>query len=202
MIVSASGRAFIAQFEGCVLHTYLDTAGVPTIGIGCTGPEAWPGRVITQGEADKMFAERLAKEFEPGVNAAIGDAPTTQPQFDAMASLAFNIGVGGFARSSICSQHKAGNYTAAADRFSLYIMSAGRVLEPLRNRRLMEEKLYLSELPKSSTPSRPVTMVPTYTRVDCAREMQKALKALGLYTDVVDGIWGDNSKAAYDAFLS
>lgn len=66
------------------------------------------------------------------------------------------------------------------------------IIDALR-RRAEEEKM--------DSAQRPVTMVPTYTRVDCAREMQKALKALGLYNDTIDGDWGTNSRAAYIKFL-
>jgi lysozyme len=186
MHVSAAGIALIKKWEGCVLQTYRCPAGVLTIGYGCTGPEARPGRTITQAEAERLLAGRLAHEFVPGVSAAIGDAPTTQAQFDAMVSLAFNIGVGkpggkgGFVNSSICRLHRERNYLGAADAFGLYVMSGGRYLEPLHRRRLEEEKLYLSDLPQATPSPQQTRTSPQYTRTDCARDMQKAVVSRGV----------------------
>ena len=197
MKVSATGRALIEKFEGCVLHAYQDVVGVWTIGYGHT-EGVYEGQVITQADADQMLSDDLDHEYGPGVQAAIGDAPTTQAQFDAMVSLAYNIGIGGFAGSTVCRQHRAGNYLAAADAFSLWNKAGGKILPPLARRRVEEEKLYLSDLPGAQ---RPVAMVPTYTHADCARDMQKALKTLGLYTDKIDGDWATNSRAAYIKFI-
>lgn len=201
MRVSEAGRRLIEQFEGCRLTTYRDVVGVLTIGYGCTGAEAWPGRTITQAEADAMLSTRLNMEFEPGVLAAIGDAPTTQAQFDAMVSLAFNIGIGAFHNSSVCRHHRDGDYMAAADSFQKWNMAGGRELEALTKRRLAEEKMYLSDLPSASRPwATPAATPAAYSRNQCARDMQTALSKLGLYTDKIDGDWGRRSRTAYNQF--
>jgi len=205
MHVSAVGLALIKRNEGCVLHAYPDpaTGGDPwTIGYGCTGPNIRPGLTITQAQAEQMLADRLAREFEPGVLAAIGNAPTTQAQFDAMVSLAFNIGIGAFRSSHVCSYHRAGNYTAAADAFASWNHAAGRVLPALTRRRLEEEKLYLSDLPvaRGIPETASENTPPSYTRADAARVMQGELAKLGLYHGLIDGIWGKASRTAYNLF--
>jgi lysozyme len=153
-----AGRALIERNEGCRLKAYRDVVGVLTIGYGITGPEVHEGMVITREQADRMLSDRLAREFEPAVNKLIGEAPTTQGQFDAMVSLAFNIGpgdwrrglrarhdAGGFEDSSVLREHLAGNHQAAANAFLLWNKAGGRVLPALTRRRHQERALYLSE---------------------------------------------------------
>ena len=159
MNTGPAGLALIRRFEGCVLTAYLDRLArtpVWTIGYGCTGPDVYEGLVITQAQAEHMLAARLAREFEPGVLEAIGDAPTTQAQFDAMVSLSWNIGVGrvddpetfrdesaGFKGSSIAAFHRSGNHARAADAFRRWIRAGGVVREGLVRRREAERRLYL-----------------------------------------------------------
>lgn len=220
MKVSDVGRALIDRNEGDELHAYPDpaTGGKPwTIGRGHTAG-VYPGMVITQAQSDKLFDDDLDTVYGPHVEKLLAGAPTTQAQFDAMVSLAYNIGegdwengridrhdAGGFEDSSILKHHLRGEYLAAADAFALWNKAGGRVMAPLTRRRLEEEKLYLSDLPAGlkgvTTPQKPVTMVPTFTRIDCAKAMQSALRDLGLYTDKIDGDWGPNSRMAYVKFL-
>lgn len=119
MNTSDFGRAMIAAFEGVRLETYRCPAGVLTIGVGVTGPEARPGRRITREEAFAMFRDFLAKEYEPGVWKLLKREPT-QGQFDAMVSLAFNIGLGAFARSSVLKFFNRGEHEQAAGAFALW----------------------------------------------------------------------------------
>jgi lysozyme len=101
---SAAGRAALVAREGCRLSAYRDSAGVPTIGVGHTGRAGPPpvalGMTITRNEAEAIFAADLAP-FEAAVLRAVA-APLTQNQFDALVSLAFNIGTRGFAVLCSC----------------------------------------------------------------------------------------------------
>ena len=120
---SAAGRAALIQREGCRLVTYLDSVGVPTIGIGHTGRSGPPavamGMSITQAEAEAIFATDLAP-FEAAVVRAV-TAPLTQNQFDACVSLAFNIGAAGFAGSTVVHKLNAGDVGGAADAFLMWV---------------------------------------------------------------------------------
>lgn len=145
MEMSFFGRNLIKRNEGCRLTAYRDVGNVLTIGWGHTGPDVYEGMTITQEQADQMLDERLDREFGAAVTKAIGDAPTTQDQFDAMVSLAYNIGVGGFRKSSVLRYHLRGAYIAAADCFRLWNKVAGRVNKGLVRRREEERALYLSK---------------------------------------------------------
>lgn len=149
----------VERFEGLArlipggkVEAYPDpgTDGVPwTIGIGSTTDE--DGAPIAQGtvwpveRARKRFAAHLA-EFGAGVDRLIAGKPTTAAQKAAMASLAYNIGLDAFGRSTVLKKHRAGDYSAAADAFALWNKAAGRVLPGLVRRRKAEADLYRSGL--------------------------------------------------------
>ena len=138
--------ALMHHFEACKLAAYRCPAGVWTIGWGDTGPHVVAGLRWTQVQADDAFQRRIEYEFAPAVARAIGDAPTTPAQFGAMVALAYNIGVRGFAGSSIARKHKAGDQAGAAASFALWNKSKGKVLAGLTRRRGAEAALYRGDL--------------------------------------------------------
>ena len=141
MKTSLAGVAAIRQREGCRLTAYRDVVGVWTIGVGHTGratpPAVTAGMTIIQAQADAMLAADLAP-FEAAINKAVA-RPMTQNQFDAMASLAFNIGAGGFLGSTVVRKFNAGDPAGAADAFLLWEKPAA-----LRARRIGERAQFLS----------------------------------------------------------
>lgn len=144
MKTSADGIAVMHAFEGCKLAAYPDpaTGGKPwTVGWGDTGPDVVRGLVITQQQADERFAARLAREFEPGVLAALKRTPT-QNQFDAMVSLAYNIGLKPFADSTLVRRFNAGEVAGAADAFLSWTLAGGKPMLGLKRRRTAERALF------------------------------------------------------------
>ncbi|HID8403868.1 TPA: lysozyme [Serratia marcescens] len=144
MKTSAKGREFIKGFEQLRLKAYPDpgTGGEPwTIGWGHT-KGVKPGGRITQEQAEAFFSEDLAV-FELTVNSAI-KRTMTQNQFDAMVSLAFNIGGPAFAGSTLVKKFNAGDAHEAADEFSKWRNSAGKVMPGLVKRRAAEREMFLS----------------------------------------------------------
>ena len=106
----------IAKHEGCRLKAYRDVVGVWTIGWGETrGVTA--GMVWTQEEADRAFCTALV-EFSEGVRKLCTN-PASDNELGAMTSLAYNIGLGGFAKSTVLRKHNAGDYQSAARAFAL-----------------------------------------------------------------------------------
>lgn len=100
--VSQRGLDLLKRFEGLRLTAYQDSGGVWTIGYGHTGPDVVRGRIITSTEAEALF-EADIRRFERGVENSLA-RHATQNQFDAMVSLAYNIGIHAF-RSSTLLQH-------------------------------------------------------------------------------------------------
>lgn len=137
--INAEGLALIKQFEGLRLQAYRCPADVPTIGYGSTGSHVRMGMTITEAEAERLLMEDLER-FEKAVADA---APSsTDNQFSAMISLAFNIGIGAFQKSTVLRKHKAGDHKGAADAFSMWVKAGGRTLPGLVRRRAAESALY------------------------------------------------------------
>jgi lysozyme len=142
--ISANGKALIKRFEGCKLRAYPDpaTGGDPwTIGWGTTGADIVPGLTWTQAQADARFADDLAR-FAAKVAALINGAPTTQGQFDALVSFAYNVGLGNLKGSTLLKSHKAGRWLSAKAEFSRWNKADGKVMPGLTTRRAAESALY------------------------------------------------------------
>jgi lysozyme len=143
MKINRAGLNLIKDFEGLRLIGYRCPAGIPTVGYGHTGPEVRVGRRITEEQANTYLINDVSR-FERGVTDAIGTAPTTENQFSAMVSLAYNIGLGAFGKSSVLRHHKAGHRHRAAASFLLWVKAAGKTLPGLVRRRNAERRMFLS----------------------------------------------------------
>lgn len=144
MNTSPNGIVVLHYFESCRLRAYPDpaTGGRPwTIGWGDTGPHVQAGMTISQAEADARFERRLADEFEPGVLEELTIAPT-QPQFDAMVCLAYNIGLGNFKSSTLVRMFNR-NEQGVEDQFLRWARANGKPMLGLKRRRTAERALYL-----------------------------------------------------------
>jgi lysozyme len=144
MKINDKGKALVKRFEGLRLEAYKCPANVWTVGYGSTGPHVKRDMVITPGEAERLLDKDLER-FEVGVEAMLCGADTSSDEFSAMVSLAFNIGLGAFATSTLVKRHKMGNHTGAANAFLSWKMAGGRVLAGLLRRREAERRLYLGE---------------------------------------------------------
>jgi lysozyme len=152
---SPAGLAFIREQEGVRLQPYEDSAGRLTIGVGhlLTPQELESGEIlagsqwvqwrngITEEQADQILAGDL-RATEDGVNLAIGNAQVTQNQFDALVSLAYNIGVNAFAHSTLCRLVVQGQMDEAAKAFSQWRYSGGNIVPGLVARREREAELF------------------------------------------------------------
>lgn len=144
---------FIKGFEQCRLKAYMPTPNDrPTIGWGSTGTDIKLGMVWTQAQADARFNRDLAM-FSAGVEHMLGGCPTTQGQFDAMVSFAYNVGLDddadniaeGFGDSTLLRKHKASDYAGAAAEFPKWNKQKGVVLNGLTRRRKAEAAIYAGE---------------------------------------------------------
>ncbi|WP_296527583.1 lysozyme [Acinetobacter oleivorans] len=146
MSLSLEGVNLICNFEGLKLSAYDDGTGVWTIGYGTT---RYPnGQRVSEGDRctfiqAKAYLQHDLKIFERAVNSAV-KVPLKQNQFDALVSLAYNIGVGAFKNSTLLKNLNLGNYKEAANQFDVWINAGGKRLQGLVNRRAIEKKLFLS----------------------------------------------------------
>lgn len=131
---------FIEAWEGCRLTAYKCPAGIWTIGYGHTGGVR-EGQRITEEEALDLLVEDLrahAERLAPKVKVQVADG-----QYIALLSLAFNVGVGAVAKSTLLRLLNAGDIEAAGDEFLKWTYAAGLELPGLVRRRREERKLFL-----------------------------------------------------------
>lgn len=146
MAVSPFGVDLICSFEGKRLAAYDDGVGVWTIGFGTTvypnGIKVKKGDTCTEVQAKKYMAHDL-KKFEAAVNKAV-TVLLNQNQFDALVSLAYNIGASAFSQSTLVKKLNGNDIRGAADQFDVWVNAGGKRMQGLVNRRAKEKALFLS----------------------------------------------------------
>ena len=189
--INRAGLDLIKRNEGLRLSAYQDVAGIYTIGYGHT--PASPGQTIDEAEAERLLLNDINFAIAI-VTDATGAVQTTDNQFSAMVSLAFNIGIGGFRQSSVVRHHQAGDYQAAADAFLLWnkahVDGVLVVVAGLARRRSEERALYLAEAAPIEPPQTTVNIGALVV------SLQQALRDQGYAPGAVDGKMGPRTYAA------
>lgn len=163
--VSAGGRTLIQQFEGLSLTAYLCPAGKWTIGYGHTeGVQS--GDEVTKAHADALLTADLVS-YGSAVDEALGACEASQHEFDAMVSLAYNVGIAGFKGSTVLRLHRQGDRQGAARAFGMWnkAMVNGRLQEMpgLTRRRAAETAFYLTDDAPAASDMPQVVAPPTAT---------------------------------------
>lgn len=141
--ISQNGIKFITEWEGCKLNEYKDVVGKPTIGVGhLIKPGEHFNSPITQQESDNLLKGDLSP-VQTTLNCTLR-VNLTQYQLDALFSLAFNIGVGGFSSSTVLRECNANDIQAAGDAFLMWDKAGGNVVPGLQRRREAERTLFLT----------------------------------------------------------
>jgi len=145
MKISDNGICFIKREEGERLVAYLDSVGIPTIGVGHTGyvnglPVAKNTEITAEQSTQLLLQDLATAEQAIKKNVTV---PLTQNQYDALCSLIFNIGAGSFSSSTVKKKLNAGNYQGAADAFLMW-KRAGNNPDILLPRRERERQFFLS----------------------------------------------------------
>jgi lysozyme len=141
--VSSAGLALVASFEGLRLAPYQDVAGVWTIGYGHTLNVVPKTHKLASAAAAKVLLRTDLTIYASAVRRLVR-APLTQRQFDALVSLAYNIGVGNFERSTLRKQLNAEHYARAANQFLAWNRAGGKVQPGLVRRRQAERAMFLA----------------------------------------------------------
>ena len=131
----------LKSFEGCRLQAYQDAAKVWTIGYGHT-KGVRRGDSITQEEAEKYLREDV-EEVEGQILAL--NLNLTQPQFDALTSFVYNVGIGAFKKSTLLRFIREGrSENDIKKQFYSWVYSNGRTLPGLVKRREWEAIRFFS----------------------------------------------------------
>lgn len=154
MRLDTNGINLIAEFEGLSLVPYYATAeekakGIVTIGYGNTFyPNGTKVKItdkpITKAQALE-YLKYVADSFASKVDALV--IPNiTQNQFNALVSIAYNIGLGAFKISTLLKKVNANpNDTTINNEFLKWNKQAGKVLNGLTKRRIKESALYFTK---------------------------------------------------------
>ncbi|MHA7777419.1 lysozyme [Roseibium sp. M-1] len=143
--VGAAAIALVGTWEGLRLTAYRDVVGVPTVCYGETfGVKL--GDTHTKAECDAMLLASLQKH-EAGMRKCL-KAPDAIPakSYVAFVSLTYNIGVGGFCRSTARKRLDRGDLKGACDAATWFNKAGGRKIPGLANRRAAEHSLCLEGL--------------------------------------------------------
>lgn len=133
----------VGGFEGLRTVAYMDPVGIPTYCFGETqrsdGSRVQIGDRATIDECKEMLVERV-QEFGAGVDGCV-IGPLMPDRKAAYTSLAYNIGIGAFCKSSIARKHNTGDLAGACDAFLLYNKAGGVVWPGLNKRREKEREI-------------------------------------------------------------
>jgi lysozyme len=151
MKISKEGLELIKGFERFMSKPYIDAVGIATIGYGNTYyPDGRKVTIqdaqITEGQAtillETIFEKDFAKYIPDNVN---------QNQFDAIASLIYNIGAGAFFKSTLLKKVKVNPNDKSIEQ-EFWKWNKGRILgqfvelKGLTNRRKKESELYFKPI--------------------------------------------------------
>lgn len=134
---------FVAKWEGWRPEAYLDTIANPpvwTVGFGHTGKDVYKGLRISRTKGIRLLTQDLrhaARAVKTYVH-----VPITVRIRMALISLAFNIGVGAFAKSTLVRKLNNRNYKGAANEFLKWKFAGGVVIPGLLNRRRAERWMF------------------------------------------------------------
>lgn len=141
---AALALATVAVFEGKSNDPYWDAYGkVWTV---CNGETRVEMRRYTDAECEDMLAAGLA-DFAKPVLAINPELRGHDNQTVAATSLAYNIGITNYRRSTVSKEFRAGHWKAACNAFLSWTYSGGKQLKGLVNRRNAERALCLKDLP-------------------------------------------------------
>ena len=147
----------VRQHEGCakpiggggMFQAYPDPAsgGDPwTVGWGSTGTDVVKGTVWSQAQCDKRLLDDLVT-LGAKIDELCKGVPVNNNEKAALASFAYNLGIGRLEGSTLFRKFRDGNVAGAADEFLKWTIAGGKHMAGLVKRREDERALFLSKQP-------------------------------------------------------
>jgi len=148
MKLNNSGYLLITEFEGFSAKPYLCPAKIPTIGFGNTYYPDGKRVTLLDKEITKVQAFEIFKSVADRFGSAVSKlvtSPLNQNQFNALVSLAYNIGTGNFASSTLLKKvNKNHNDITIALEFKKWNKVNKKEVAGLTKRRIYEANIYFS----------------------------------------------------------
>ena|ERR1035438_7835173 len=152
MQLSEAGLDLIKRSEGFRGNTYLDVAGLATIGYG---HQLLPGESFPNGISEAQAEQILASDVQQSEQAIqrLVRVPLTQGQFDALVDFCFNLGAGKLAASTLLKDLNAGQYEAAREQLLRWDHVGTQENAGLKARREAEFQLWGTIAPRRQAES-------------------------------------------------
>lgn len=137
----------VADFEGYVPEAYRDPVGILTKCWGDTY-DVTPGATYTFDECVRSLNKQVLKHAAPVMECV----PELRERDDlvkaSFVSMAYNIGVNGFCKSSVARKANQGDWRGACERIGsgIYTTAGGKKIEGLEKRRGIESDMCLRGL--------------------------------------------------------
>lgn len=147
MLISKECVEFVKKFEGFYPMVYMDMVNVPTIGYGMTGKEIEGLTYISEPTASKMLENLLNDKYATPIkrNLDTNKFSLKQNEFDALVSMAYNIGVNGLFGSTLYKNVLQGikDKKIITESFQMWNKAGGKVVPGLTRRRTEEAEMFL-----------------------------------------------------------
>lgn len=147
--VSNQTLQLIKEFEGYSAVAYRDGANIWTIGYGNTfykdGTKVKQGDIISRSQAEDLF-KHVVEDFASKVDEVVIPL-LNECQFEALVSIAYNIGIDAFKKSKLLAKINANPADPSIQKEFERWVNAGqqRNVRGLVNRRKKEAELYFSQ---------------------------------------------------------
>ncbi len=199
-LVSKQCVDFVKRFEGFYPNPYYDIVGVKTLGYGMTGKEIEGLSSVTESQASKMLEDLLNNKYAIPIKQDLDrrGVKLNQNQFDALVSMAYNVGYAGVLGSTlyknICNGVR--DKATITANFEMWSMAGGEQVYGLLRRRREEAAMFFGS---SNSSSSETNAGGSYYNV---KEVQNMLIKIGYPCGKygADGSWGNGTKTAVEAF--
>ncbi|MEM7729597.1 MAG: lysozyme [Pseudomonadota bacterium] len=155
LAISDTGLRLLKAFEGFRPEARTLATGIRVVGYGHRLEDGSPVQRMSREEAKEQLLDDL-EPVEFFVNEEV-HAPLTQGQYDALCSLAFNIGLDAFRTSDVVRALNNGRVLDAANGFDVWrkatVGGHTYVVDALMRRRTAEKSLFLRYEPAVPAPS-------------------------------------------------
>ena len=137
----------VADFEGYVPEAYRDPVGIWTKCWGDTY-DVTPGATYTFDECVRSLNKQVLKHAAPVMECVPALVHRDDLVKASFVSMAYNIGVNGFCKSSVARKANAGDWRGACERIGsgIYTTAGGKKIEGLVDRRHIESDMCLRGL--------------------------------------------------------
>ncbi|ECO1013668.1 lysozyme [Salmonella enterica subsp. enterica serovar Newport] len=125
--------------EGVRYQPYQDVVGVWTVCYGHAGKDIIPGKTYTKAECQALLDKDLAlvaARIDPLIKVGIPESERA-----AFYSLAYNVGTGAFAKSTLLKKLNAGDQAGACNELKRWTYAGGKQWKGLVTRREIEREV-------------------------------------------------------------